>query len=256
MFHVCSRFVWHPVSDSSATCQKVWNATTFPVRHTEYYPSRSTQPRQNIKVSLSSHIHVDNRGHPFTRPSRGALKKALSASTERQVFKNKHAAVPKPFHILKRRQSANLWIGHPGTPVTNVISAWHRGFKPIQPPPPPPTHRPLLRLCHYNPQAGFLSPRWAGDSTCEQNSPARAASRNYYLFLAWQLSLDSRSVVILYVLVWGLGRSASRGLKKNTVSAGLRFDFQVLSLALAVRCIGSWGGENYSCLLVSVLVDW
>lgn len=134
MFHVYSGFVWHPVSSSLATCQKVWSSTALPVTHTEYYPSRSTQLRQNIKVSLSSHIHVDNRGRWFTRPSLGALKKALAASSEAQVFENKHAAVPKPFHILKRRQSTNLWIGRPGTPVTNVISAWHRGFKPIQPP--------------------------------------------------------------------------------------------------------------------------
>lgn len=41
---------------------------------------------------------------------------------------------------------------------------------------------------------------------------------------------------------------------KKTVSAGLRFDFQVLSLALAVRCIGS-RGEKTAGLLVSVLVD-
>lgn len=108
--------------------------------------------------------------------------KMLSSSSEAQVFENKHAAVPKPFLILKRRQSTNLWIGRPGTLVTNVISAWHSGFKPIQ----PPTHRPLLRLCHHNPQAGFLLPRWAGDSMCEQNSYARAARRNDYLFWAWQ----------------------------------------------------------------------
>lgn len=134
VLHVYSRFVWHHVSGSLVTCQKVWNGTTLPVRHTGYYPSRSTQLQQNIKVSLSSHIHVDNRAHRFTRPSCGALKKAPSASSEAQVFENKHAAVPKPFHILKRRQSTNLWIGRPGTLVTNVISVWHRGFKPIQPP--------------------------------------------------------------------------------------------------------------------------
>lgn len=107
------------------------------------------------------------------------------------LFENKHVVVPKPFHILKGRQSTNLWIGRPGTPVTNVISPWHRGFKPIQ----PPTHRPPLRLCHYNPQAGFLLPRWAGDSMCEQNSAARAAGRNYYLFPS--MTIDVWTVRVL-----------------------------------------------------------
>lgn len=34
--------------------------------------------------------------------------KMLPSSLEAQVFENKHTAVPKPFHILKRRQSTNL----------------------------------------------------------------------------------------------------------------------------------------------------
>ena len=143
----------------------------------------SSTPRR----SLSSQIHSENtgatdfsvRGQAPVLPGRGQDAPLILGGAG---LENKHAAVPKPFHILKRRQSTNLWIGRPGTPVTNVISAWHRGFKPIQ----PPTHRPLLRLCHHNPQAGFLLPRWAGDSMCEQNSSARAARRNYYLFLAWQ----------------------------------------------------------------------
>jgi len=75
--------------------------------------------------------------------------------------------------------------------VTNVISAWHRGFKPIQ----PPTHRPPLRLCHHNPQAGFLLPRWAGDSMCEQNSTARAAGGHYYLFPG--MTKEGRAVGVL-----------------------------------------------------------
>lgn len=153
-----------------------------------YYPRRSTRQEEDVTVSLSTHIHkttdiadfnvlVWGQALVLLRKGQDALR--ILGGTG---FENKHAAVPKPFHILKRRQSTNLWIGRPGTLVTNVISVWHRGFKPIQ----PPTHRPLLRLCHYNPQAGFLLPRWAGDSMCEQNSTARAASRNYYLLLAWQ----------------------------------------------------------------------
>lgn len=123
-------------------------------------------------------------------------------------------------------------------------------------PNPPPTHRPLLRLCHYNPQAGFLSPRWAGDSTCEQNSPARAASRNYYLFLAWQLSLDSRSVVTLYVLVWGLGRSASRGLKKHC-QRRITFWFSGFIFGSCGQVYREQGGEKpvLVCLLAFWLID-
>lgn len=114
-------------------------------------------------------------------------------------FENKHAAVPKPFHILKRRRSTNLWIGRPGTLVTNVISAWHRGFKPIQ----PPTHRPLLRLCHYNPQAGILLPRWAGDSMCEQNSTARAASKKLLFILGMKIEAGVLSYCMYTFEVWG-----------------------------------------------------
>lgn len=125
-------------------------------------------------------------------------------------FENKHAAVPKPFHILKRRQSTNLWIGRLGTPVTNVISAWHRGFKPIQ----PPTHRPLLRLCHHNPQAGFLLPRWAGDSICVSKT-AMQGQQGEIIIYSWHdnRGLDSQSVVILYVHIWGLGRCNSKGIR-------------------------------------------
>lgn len=153
-----------------------------------YYPRRSTRQEEDVTVSLSTLIHKTTDAADFNVLVWGqALVLLRKGQDAHRIlggtgFENKHAAVPKPFHILKRRESTNLWIGRPGTLVTNVISAWHRGFKPIQ----PPTHRPLLRLCHYNPQAGFLLPRWAGDSMCEQNSTARAASRNYYLFLAWQ----------------------------------------------------------------------
>lgn len=170
-------------------------------------PWRSARQQHAAAVSLSLHIHPNNRRRRFSnkacaRPSGGAPKKkgqdALHILGGRVfsffslfLFENKHVVVPKPFHILKGRQSTNLWIGRPGTPVTNVISPWHRGFKPIQ----PPTHRPPLRLCHYNPQAGFLLPRWAGDSMCEQNSAARAAGRNYYLFPS--MTIDVWTVRVL-----------------------------------------------------------
>lgn len=167
-------------------------------------PRRSARQQQAAAISLSSHIHLNNRGCWFSnRPVRGqaaALPRKRTRCSPHPwrrsffpffLFENKHAAVPKPFHILKGRQSTNLWIGRPGTPVTNVISPWHRGFKPIQ----PPTHRPPLRLCHYNPQAGFLLPRWAGDSMCEQNSAARAADRNYYLFPS--MTIDVWTVRVL-----------------------------------------------------------
>lgn len=155
------------------------------------------------RIAVSAHSAKQQTASVFqqacARPSGGAPKKKdkmLSTSSEAVfffpfLFENKHVVVPKPFHILKGRQSTNLWIGHPGTPVTNVISPWHRGFKPIQ----PPTHRPPLRLCHYNPQAGFLLPRWAGDSMCEQNSAARAAGRNYYLFPS--MTIDVWTVGVL-----------------------------------------------------------
>lgn len=161
--------------------------------------SKATTCCGRIAVSAHSPKQQTVSRQACARPSGGVPKKKdkmLSTSLEAEffflfLFENKHVALPKPFHILKGRQSTNLWIGRPGTPVTNVISPWHRGFKPIQ----PPTHRPPLRLCHYNPQAGFLCPRWAGDSMCEQNSAARAAGRNYYLFPS--MTIDVWTVRVL-----------------------------------------------------------
>lgn len=65
---------------------------------------------KTFKYHCPRTFHVDNRGRPrFAGPSRGALKKAPPPPhPERRVLKNKHAAVPKPFHILKRRQTTNL----------------------------------------------------------------------------------------------------------------------------------------------------
>lgn len=52
------------------------------------------------------------------------------------------------------------------------------GSDPIQ----PPLYRPLLRLCHHNPQAGPLLPKRAGDSMCEQNSQCKG-SKEELLFI-------------------------------------------------------------------------
>lgn len=160
-------------------------------------------------------------------------------------FENKHAAVPKPFHILKRRQSTNLWIGRPGTPVTNVISAWHRGFKPIQ----PPTHRPLLRLCHHNPQAGFLLPRWAGDSMCEQNSTARAARRNYYLFLAWQWRFGQSECCHIVCTHLRFGEMQFQRYK-TTVEDGLCFHIRPYFLPVSVRVYLGRGNKRFLSWLI------
>lgn len=218
-----------------------------------YYLRRST--RRQCYVTLFLAVLTDSRrqqrplipvcSHEAKWWCSQEKEKMLSSSSEAQVLKNKHAAVPKPFHILKRRQSTNLWIGRLGTPVTNVISAWHRGFKPIQ----PPTHRPLLRLCHHNPQAGFLLPRWAGDSMCEQNSSARAASE--IIIYSWHdnRGLDSRSVVTLYVHTWGLGSCNSKGIK-NSVEDGLCFHIGPHFLPLSARRVSGKRKQTF------FWVDW
>lgn len=118
----------------------------------------------------------------------------------------------------------------------------------------PPTHRPLLRLCHYNPQAGFLSPRWAGDSMCEQNSPARAASRNYYLFLAWKLSLASQSAVMVYVHVWGEGRSAKKKKKLSMLDYILIFRFYLFLMQSAASGARRKKWFLFACLCSSWLI--
>lgn len=114
--------------------------------------------------------------------------------------------------------------------MTNVISPWHRGFKPIQ----PPTHRPPLRLCHYNPQAGFLLPRWAGDSMCEQNSAARAADRNYYLFPSmtidvWTVRVLSHCMNTFEVLGDGTAKVLKKT-KKKTLGCVVFFWFFLFNI--------------------------
>lgn len=73
------------------------------------------------------------------------------------------------------------------------------GSDPIQ----PLLYRPLLRLCHHNPQAGFLLPKRAGDSMCEQNSQCKGSKEELLFILGMATEVWTVNVLSYCMYTFG-----------------------------------------------------